>query len=164
MDDRESRDDFEGKSPYAQPQSAGMLIVGALAMGVAAYAAIVAYLVTSGSMGADGDGLGLPAMPLAAGMSVVALTAPFLVRPLLAAKVARRAKAAREEVDAGRIPQELLVATIVAGAVSEAPGLLGATLALVEGDLIYLVPAGAAVVALLSLLPTRARLESLLDR
>ncbi|MEL6429167.1 MAG: hypothetical protein AAFP22_07010 [Planctomycetota bacterium] len=164
MTDPKSQQDGAGHGPQAQPQSAGMLIVGALAMGVLVFTAVAAYLVTSGTMGGEGSGLGLPAIPVAAGLSVVALTAPFLIRPLLAAKVARRSRAAREEVESGRIPPELLSATIVAGAVSEAPGLLGATLALVEGDLTYLVPAGAAVITLLALLPTRGRLEGLLDR
>ena len=140
------------------------VIVLALVFGLATFSVVGAVLGPVGGDEAGGFDLGVPAIAIAAGLAVVALVVPFVVRPLLAHRVAGRRKEAEVEIADGKVPAELASATIVAAALAEGPGMLGAVLLLISGDLAYLVPAGAGVVGILAMLPTRAWMTGAVER
>lgn len=154
--------------PTAQPILQGQIILGAFAVGVVLFAGVTVYLVTSGAMGGPDStdpiaDLGVPSTAAAAILAVFALALPFPVRRFLASRVGRRRETARAEVEQGLIPQELLAASIVGGALAEAPALAATVFGLISGDLTYLVGTAAGVLALLALVPTRSGLERLVD-
>jgi len=153
-----------GGQPSALPMTSMRIIVLALVSGLAVLSAVGAVIGPVGGDEAGGLDLGVPAVAIAAGLAVLALVMPFVVRPLLAHRVAGRRKEAEAEVAEGKVPAELASATIVAAAVAEGPGMLGAVLLLVSGDLAYLAPAVAGVVGILAMMPTKAWMVGAVER
>jgi hypothetical protein len=138
------------------------IIFGALMMGVASFAVVVAVLVSTGTVvmstgptappdGASGLAAGLgPVQMMAIIASLAVLSAvpvAFALRARILARSATPATARWQQ------------AHIVAGAILEGAGLLCCVFALVTGHLAFLAGAGLMVIAMAALFPTPARAD-----
>lgn len=130
------------------------IIVGSLILGVVLFAAVAAWLITSGTF-ADF----ISPIPLeAVGVGVVAL---IFLAPVLAGK----AKEAPPDADRDTVFMQFQTGTIVGMAVREGAGLMGGVLALLAGSLPWLVGlAGASVLSMVLAWPKRDELEERLGR
>lgn len=143
---------------HAPPIRNAQIILVALACGVLAFTGVASYLRLSG---------------MEFGESEVARLLPLLVVVLAACEIPvylllRKAflgpvKAARAEslglVEQGRIPMQLQTLAILGAALAEGVGLLGVVTLLVGGSWYVLAAPLLSVLAILALMPTRARLE-----
>ena len=134
------------------------IIFGALMMGVMSFAAVVAVLVSTGTVKpsiappADaGVQAGLPLLQLMAIIAVMATLSALPLSFVLRAKVLARA--------ATPATARWHQAHIIAGAVLEGAGLLCCVFALVTGHLAFLAGAGLMLAAMGVLFPTPSRAE-----
>lgn len=130
------------------------IIVGSLILGVVLFAAVAAWLITSGTFVGTG-----PPVPLeAVGVGVVAL---IFLAPVLAG----RTKEAPPDADRDTVFMQFQTGTIVGMALREGAGLMGGVFALLAGSLPWLVGlTGASVLAMALAWPKRDDLDERLRR
>lgn len=143
---------------HAPPIRNPQIILAALAGGVLTFAGVATYLRLSGmEMGESELARLLPVLV------VVLAAAEFPVYLLLRKAFLAPVRAARAEslglVEQGRIPLQLQTLAILGAALAEGVGLLGVVTVMVGGSWYVLAAPALSVVAILALLPTRARLE-----
>jgi len=142
------------------------MIVGALAMGVALFAAVALVIDVAGPE-ADPE-LANVLLAVLAFMAVGLIPVYFLVRRSFLS-AAREQLAQRE--DRGRpgrgaeltIPEPIRILTIVGAALAESVGLFGTVIYMVTKAQLALIAPAVALVAILAGMPTRGRLEALLE-
>ena len=142
------------------------MIVGALAMGVALFAAVALVIDVAGPE-ADPE-LANVLLAVLASMAVALIPVYFLVRRSFLS--AARGQLAQRE-DRGRpgrgaeltIPEPIRILTIIGAALAESVGLFGTVIYMVTKAQLALIAPAVALVAILACMPTRGRLEALLE-
>ena len=142
------------------------MIVGALAMGVALFAAVALVIDVAGPE-ADPE-LANVLLAVLAFMAVGLIPVYFLVRRSFLS--AARGQLAQRE-DRGRpgrgaeltIPEPIRILTIIGAALAESVGIFGTVIYMVTKAQLALIAPAVALVAILACMPTRGRLEALLE-
>ncbi len=141
------------------PIKTGQILVGALLFGMLSFAVVAATM--GGKLNTSPDPNLAEMLFIVMGvLAVVEFTAyNFLLKPLLIAQVRREALALDESVRPRYLEQRYLIVTILAAALAEGLGLLGAVTVLLTGRLEALAAPGLAAMALLVILPGPYRFE-----
>lgn len=143
------------------PVKSAQLIVGSLITGQALFAAVT-FLVDMG--GEQSDGFAELMLLAVAAMGAAAIPAFFFLPPRLAARVAGRRQEALAEIDAGQIPSEIMVATLLGAALLEAWGLLGCVVHLITGQPVALLATAVAVLLMILQFPDATRVRRDIER
>lgn len=145
------------------------MIVLALALGVAFFAIVVAFVgpvsgVEEGAPVPDGDGgsssdIGSLLNYMLIALAVTMIPASLFMRGVLSKRVAGRKDEALAEIADGYVPAELAPAILVPAAMIESVGLFGCVTVLISGQTIALAAPAAVVVLLLMSVPTEQGLR-----
>lgn len=144
------------------------IIVFALMAGIAIFS-VVAVVVGPQMQGGGGPDDTEPADPIlpdeavyvGIGLTIVAAFAGMFLRKFLASKVGQRREEALAEIKEGKMPSELMTATITGCAVVESVGLLGAVGTLLTSNVMYLAMPAVAIAVMLTFVPTESSMENL---
>lgn len=142
------------------PIKTGQVLVGALIMGMVSFSAVAMFM--GGKLGNSVDpSLGDMLLIVMGILAVVEFCAYHaLMRPLMIKSIRSQSLAVDPSTRAAFLGQRFLTLTIVAAAMAEGVGLLGAVTTLLTGRIEALIAPAVATVALLLTLPTDGKLAA----
>ena len=144
----------------ARPFGSTRIILGAMAMGVLAFAAVAAYLRATMKLAGDPSVPTLLAYVLV-GIALSEVPAYLLLRKVFIERARQQREESMEALRKGLAPLPLATFTILAAALIEGPGLFGAVILILGAPWAVIAAPILSVALILLHMPTRERLEAL---
>ena len=146
-----------------QQLTTGKIVVGAMAMGIIAFAVVVVVLVRGGAVAPQMDDAKLLLAALAA-VAVPAIPIYLVLRQAFVKKLREKhGNAADKDLPIEELAKQYFALTIIGGALVEGPSLFAIVIVLLTGNLASLVVPALGLIAFALLLPTQERFDSFVE-